>query len=144
MEETNMMSKTFDWKESYANYLWKNIPDLGALLIIDNSGEIIEKRTSNEFSKYYRLPWLKKIAKKVSLRFKFMDFHKELEGLQLTINVFKEFAMLVKSLNSSYMLIMIVPSVEGTLQHWITKNAQWWTDELVFDQDYVKELESLS
>lgn len=138
------MSKTFDWKEGYANYLWKNIPELGALLIIDNLGEIIEKRVSNEFSKGYSLSWLKNIAKKVSIRFKIKDFHMELEGLQITINVFKNYAMLVKSLNSSSMLIMIVRLVEGNLQHWISRNAQWWTEELIFDDDYVKELESLS
>lgn len=138
------MSKKLDWKESYVNYLWKNIPDLGALLIINNSGKILEKKTSSEFRKENNLIWLKNIAKKVSIRFKIEDFHKELEGLQLTINIFKEYAILVKSLNPSYMLIMIIPPVDGSLQNWIRKNAQWWTDELVFDEDYVKELESLT
>ncbi len=139
-----MMSKEVEWKESYANYLWENIPDLGALLIIDNSGRIIEKRTSSEFIKEYNLPWLKNIAKKVSIRFKIEDFHKEMEGLQLTINVFKEYAILVKSLNLNYMLIMIVPPVEGSLERWIRRNAQWWTDELVYDEGYLTEIESLT
>lgn len=139
-----MMSKEVEWKESYANYLWENIPDLGALLIIDNSGRIIEKRTSSEFIKEYNLPWLKNIAKKVSIRFKIEDFHKEMDGLQLTINVFKEYAILVKSLNLNYMLIMIVPPVEGSLERWIRRNAQWWTDELVYDEGYLTEIESLT
>ena len=137
------MTNTSDWHESYANYLWKSIPDLGALLIIDNFGKIKEQRTSSEFDKVYASSWLKNIAKKVSVRFKIMDFHKELDGLQLTINVFKEYAMLVKSLNTNYMLIMIVSPHEGTLENWISKNAQWWTDELVYDERYVKELESI-
>ena len=134
------MSKEVDWKEAYANYLWKNIPDLGALLLIDNSGRIIEKKTSMDFIKEYNLPWLKNIAKKVSIRFKIEDFHKEMEGLQLTINVFKEYAILVKSLNLNYMLIMIVPTLEGSLERWIRRNAQWWTDELVYDEGYLTEI----
>ena len=50
-------SESFDWIRGYVEYLWKNVPDLGALLIINNKGELVEHKTSNEFRKEFGLVW---------------------------------------------------------------------------------------
>ena len=46
-----------DWIQGYVDYLWKNIPELGALLIINNKGELLEHKTSNEFRKKFGIVW---------------------------------------------------------------------------------------
>jgi len=50
-------SESFDWIRAYVDYLWKNVPDLGALLIINNKGELLEHKTSCEFRKEFGLVW---------------------------------------------------------------------------------------
>lgn len=137
-----MPMKTTSWQGSYANYLWKNIPDLGALLIIDKQGKIIERRNSELFNKEYNIRWLEKISKKISLRFGIKNFDKEMEGLQLTINMFKNFAMVVKPLKHN-LLVLIVPTTKVNLPDWIRKNTQWWADDLVFEKDFVEGLDNL-
>ena len=129
-----------NWKKEYAKYLWKSIPDLGALMMIDNEGNLIEHKNSVQFEKDYGLPWLRYIAKKISLRFKIVDFHKEMEGLQLTINVFKNHAMLVKELNLNYILVLILPPTNAnSLTAWIRDNAEWLTEEFIFEDNFVLE-----
>ncbi len=46
-----------DWIKGYVDYLWNNIPELGALLIINNEGELLEHKTSNEFRKKFGIVW---------------------------------------------------------------------------------------
>ncbi len=97
-----------DWKV-FANYLWKTIPNLEALLIIDNQGSLLENRVSEECRTKHNLPSLQQIAKKVSIRFKIVNFDEELGGLATTLNIFQEHVMLVRALNSGHTLIFLIP-----------------------------------
>ena len=79
------------------------------MLVIDNFGKIIEHRISRHVKKEHAIKWIEHIANKVSIRFKIVDFKEELGGLAMTINVFEGNVMLVKSLNSNYTLVLIIP-----------------------------------
>jgi len=103
-----MSSKTYESKHALTNFLHNSIPDLEATLIIDKDGTLLEYKFSEEFQKNYNMVWVRNIAKKVSVRFKIKNFHKELEGLRMTINIFKRHILLVRSLSNNIILVMIL------------------------------------
>ncbi len=100
---------TPDWSKKLIEYFWKNTQPLEALLIIDNIGTIIEHKVSTQIKLEYDAEWIKQIANKVSIRFKAVDFSKELGGLAMTINVFEGRIMLVKGLTPQYTMILLIP-----------------------------------
>ncbi len=102
-----MENKFSDWKV-FADYLWKTIPNLEALLIINNQGNLLENRVSKQYITKHNLPSLQKIAKKVSIRFKIVSFDEELGGLATTLNIFQEHVMLVRALNLDHILIFLI------------------------------------
>ena len=63
---------------------------------------------SEECITKHNLPSLQQIAKKVSIRFKIVNFD-ELGGLATTLNIFQEHVMLVRALNSNHTLIFLIP-----------------------------------
>ena len=115
-------------KEPLVNYLWKNIPNLESIMIINNDGDIIHQKTSAQFEKKHDVGRLKYIARKVSVRFKIVDFDKELGGLAMTINVFKgNTIMLVRSLNPTHLIIMMMPirsDISATMN--VMKDVKEW------------------
>ncbi len=94
----------------------KNIPNLDALLIINQNGRIIESRINQFFEKQYDLDWLKNFAMIVSVRFPLSDFHKQLGGLKMTINVFEDKAVVVKKTENENIVIVIVPRNEKSIR----------------------------
>lgn len=94
----------------------KNIPNLDALLIINQNGKIIESRVNQFFKKQHDIDWLKKFAMIVSVRFPLSDFHKLLGGLKMTINVFDGKAVVVKKTDDENMIIVIVPRNEKSIR----------------------------
>lgn len=115
-------------KEPLVNYLWKNIPNLESIMIINNDGDIIHQKTSAQFEKKHDVGRLKYIARKVSVRFKIVNFDKELGGLAMTINVFKgNTIMLVRSLNPTHLIIMMMPirsDISATMN--VMKDVKEW------------------
>jgi len=103
------ISKPSDWKESITNFLSKNIPDLEAVLLIDHDGNLVHKMISTKFKKNYDNDWLKLFSMIISIRFPMSGFNKQLGGLKITINVFKEKGVLVKLLDSGHILAIIIP-----------------------------------
>ena len=103
-----MSSKTYESKHALTNFLHDTVPDLEATLIIDKDGTILEYKFSEEFKKNHNMLWVRNIAKKVSIRFKIKNFHKELEGLHMTINIFKRHILLVRSLSNNIIIVMIL------------------------------------
>jgi len=92
-----------------ADYLWENIPGLEGLLIITKDGNVIEHRTVPLYDKVYNIEWLKHIGNLISVRFQTGDFRTQLGGLDMTVNIFKEKAVLVSMLRTGHILTMIIP-----------------------------------
>ena len=103
-----MSSETYESKHALTNFLHDTIPDLEATLIIDKDGTILEYKFSEEFQKNHNMLWVRNLAKKVSIRFKIKNFHKELDGLRMTINIFKRHILLVRSLSNNIIILMIL------------------------------------
>ncbi len=103
-----MSSETYESKHALTNFLHDTIPDLEATLIIDKDGTLLEYKFSEEFQKNHNMLWVRNLAKKVSIRFKIKNFHKELDGLRMTINIFKRHILLVRSLSTNIIIIMIL------------------------------------
>lgn len=103
-----MPSETFDSKRALKNSIQPTIPDLEATLIIGEDGTLLEYKSSEKFQKEYDLTWVKAIAEKISVRFKIKNFHKEFGGLNMTINLFDEHVLLVRSLSSEHIIVMIL------------------------------------
>jgi len=103
-----MSSETYESKHALTNFLHDTIPDLEATLIIDKDGTILEYKFSEEFQKNHNILWVRNLAKKVSIRFKIKNFHKELDGLRMTINIFKRHILLVRSLSNNIIILMIL------------------------------------
>jgi len=100
----------YDKGNEFVNFIWKNVPGLGAVIITDKNANVLECDTSIQFEKEFSYSYLVQIAKTVSEQFTFTEFHNEMGGLGLTINVFKKYTMLVTSIDSSRILILIVPN----------------------------------
>lgn len=91
-----------------ATYLWNKIPGINAILTIEKDGRPIESRISVEFEQEYETNWLKSLATLVSIRYPIADFHKQLSGLEMTVNIFKEKIVIVRQLDISILLIGII------------------------------------
>jgi len=98
------------------NSFSKEIPNLDALLIINQNGKIIESRVNQLFEKQHDIDWLQNFAMIVSVRFPLSDFHKKLGGLKMTINVFDDQAVVVKKTENEDMVIIIVPRNEKSIR----------------------------
>lgn len=62
---------------------------------------------------------LERMARKVSLRFKIVEFDEEFGGMSITVNILKRSIMIVKSLTPQYTLILLLPkgtSIDKTLK----------------------------
>jgi len=103
------MTKPIEDMESLKKFLAENIPDLEAIFIIDEDGNIVERKVSSQFEKEYNLSWIMFFAALVSVRFPLSGFNKQLGGLKMTVNVFKEKTVLVKMLETGHILVVIVP-----------------------------------
>lgn len=95
--------------KSLKKYLSENIPDLDALFIVNKEGNIVEKEVSSQFKIDHDDSWLAFFGMKVSARFSMSEFHKQLGGLRMTVNVFQEKTVIVKMIEADHFLIVIVP-----------------------------------
>ena len=92
-----------------ADYLYENIPGLEGLLIINRDGNVIEHRTVPLYKNVYNIEWLKHLGNLISARYQTGDFRTQLGGLDMTVNIFKEKAVLVSMLRTKHILTMIIP-----------------------------------
>ena len=116
------MASTNDaWKEKLIEDVWLKIPNLEGVLIIDTHGNVLENKISKKLEKSEDITWLKNIAKKVSGRFGFDGFDKELEGLRMTINVFARHIMISRPIRESKnLLILIMPLSNDIWNHMVS------------------------
>ncbi len=108
MQSRNLI-KHDEVQHQLADYLWENISGLEALLIITRDGNVIEHRTVLQYEKVYNIEWLKHLGNLISVRFQTGDFRSQLGGLDMTVNIFKEKAVLVSMLRTNHILTMIIP-----------------------------------
>lgn len=85
------------------------VPDLHSLLLIDYQGNLLSYYASQQCANNSCLSELKNIAKLVSIRFRIGGFPKLLGGLQMTINEFENYFMLVKGIYDDNILAIMVP-----------------------------------
>jgi hypothetical protein len=101
--------------------LSENIPEVEDLIIINQEEEIVENKISENMEKYeYHVLWLKFFSFTISLRFPIAGFNTQLGGLEMTVNLFKEKAVMVKMLDKEYMVIVIVPRTPQNISSAIT------------------------
>jgi len=107
--QTKSLTKHDEIQHQLADYLWENIPGLEALLIITREGDVIEHRTVPKYQNEYTIQWFKNFGNLISERFTMKDFHKHLGGLDMTINIFKDKAVLVSLTKTNHILTLIIP-----------------------------------
>jgi len=101
----------FEGDESLVQFLLEKIPEIGATMIIDREGNLIKHTVSKSFESEIDPHELEYIAKLIGLRFRIADFHKIRNGLEMTINVFKENCIIVTSRNGSSIIALMTKSV---------------------------------
>ncbi len=107
--QTKSLTKHDEIQHQLADYLWENIPGLEALLIITREGDVIEHRTVPKYQNAYTIQWFKNFGNLISERFTMKDFHKHLGGLDMTVNIFKDKAVLVSLTKTNHILTLITP-----------------------------------
>ena len=107
-------SLVFEDDESIVQFLLEKIPEIGATMIIDREGNLIKHTVSKSFESEIDPHELEYIAKLIGLRFRVADFHKILNGLKMTINVFKENCIIVTSRN--YNSIIAIMTKNGDIE----------------------------
>lgn len=88
------------------NELYK-IPKVKAVMIIDERGSLLEHISNSLFEKEHLISELRYVAKLIALRYKIADFHKILDGLELTVNVFRNNIMITTSLDDVLLTLIL-------------------------------------
>ncbi len=101
--------------DSYSNEidivgkLSKIIPDIQLLIILDKKGNLLSYLCSEDCANDHDLTHIRNLAKLVSIRYRIGDFDKLMEGLETTINVFKNKTLFVRGLQNDNILVVSVP-----------------------------------
>lgn len=101
------------------NSVWESVPDVECLIIINSIGDVAEYKIAESHKNQADYQVLERMARKVSLRFKIVEFDEEFGGLSTTINILKRSIMIVKSLTPQYTLIILMPkgsNIDKTLK----------------------------
>lgn len=101
------------------NSIEKSIPDMECIVIINSIGDVLEYKVAKNHKNQKDYQVLKRMTRKVALRFKIVEFDEEFGGLSITINILKRSIMIVKSLTSQYTLILLLPkdtSIDKTIE----------------------------
>jgi len=105
-------SLVFANDESILQFLLEKIPEIGATMVIGREGNLINHNVSKSFESEIDPHELEYIAKLIGLRLRIADFNKILNGLEMTINVFKENCIITTSRNGSSIIAILRKSVD--------------------------------
>jgi len=100
-------------KQSYSNEidivgkLTKIIPNIRLLIILDKKGNLLSYLCSEDCANDHDLTHIRNLAKLVSIRYRIGDFDKLMEGLETTINVFKNKTVFVRGLQDDNILVVV-------------------------------------
>jgi len=89
--------------------LTKIIPNIRLLMILDKKGNLLSYLCSEDCANDHDLTHIRDLAKLVSIRYRIGDFDKLMEGLETTINVFKNKTVFVRGLQDDNILVVVVP-----------------------------------
>ncbi len=93
--------------ESFVSSLLGKSPQIIAIMVIDKDGKLIKKIISKPLESEFGSFELEYIAKLIGLRYRIAEFHKILQGLIMTINVFNERFIFVTGLADSTIIAVI-------------------------------------
>jgi len=93
--------------ESFVSSLLEKSPQIIAVMVIDKDGKLIKKIISKPLESEFGSFELEYIAKLIGLRYRIAEFHKILQGLIMTINVFNERFIFVTGLADSTIIAVI-------------------------------------
>lgn len=96
--------------ESFVSSMLEKNSQIIAVMVIDKDGKLIKKIISKSLESEFGPFELEYIAKLIGLRYRIVEFHKILNGLKMTINVFNE------------RFIFVTGLADGTIIAMITKN----------------------
>ena len=105
-------SLVFANDESIVQFLLEKIPEIDATMIIGREGNLIKHTVSKSFESEIDPHELEYIAKLIGLRYRIADFHKILNGLEMTINVFKENCIITTSRNDISIIAILTKTVD--------------------------------
>jgi hypothetical protein len=88
------------------NELYK-IPKVKAVMMIDERRGLLEHISNSLFEKEHPTSELRYVAKLIALRYKIADFHKILDGLELTVNMFRNDIMITTSLDDVLLTLIL-------------------------------------
>ena len=83
-----------------------------AVLIIDDKGNLMEKVVSKSSEGEFASSELEYISKMIGLRYKIVDFHKMMSGLEMTINIFRDRCVFVSQLSGTSVIAVITKNVD--------------------------------
>jgi len=89
------------------NELQKKIPSLEAVIIISDSGNLLDYDITKSFEQDYES--VEHLTNLVSLRFRIGEFAELFGGLESTINKFNDKVLVSKSLTNNNIMILILP-----------------------------------
>jgi len=87
--------------------LQKKIPSLEAVMIISDSGKLLDYDITKSFEQDYKS--VENLTNLVSLRFRIGEFAELFGGLETTINKFNDKVLVSKSLTNNNIMILILP-----------------------------------
>lgn len=92
--------------------LLDRIPETIAVMGIDKDGKLITKCVSKSFESEFDSSELEYISRLIGLRYKIANFHKILEGLKMTVNVFRDHCIFVTSLADGSVIAIVTKNVD--------------------------------
>ena len=87
------------------------IPKVKSVMIIEERGSLLEHVSNDMFEKEHPVSELRYIAKLIALRYKIAEFHKILDGLELTVNMFRNDMMITTSFDEILLSLILEKGV---------------------------------
>ena len=97
--------------DSLEDQVQKTIPDLHAMMVIDKKGDLASYQICKDCSDTHNLSDLQQISKIISIRYNLGGFQNNLDGLESTVNVFKDHFLIVRSVLKDKFLAVMVPKI---------------------------------
>jgi len=95
--------------QSLEDQVQKTIPDLHAMMVIDKKGDLASYLVCDDCADTHKLSDLQQLSRIISIRYNLGGFQNNLDGLESTVNVFKDHFLIVRSILKNKFLAVMVP-----------------------------------